>query len=304
MLKRLLTLFTFSTLLAACAPATPSFNWDASTNPQATQMADPSSSLSMCSALDLNNISWPTSFTGMDKVLLSVAMNLSGSFEGNDGWANLTNNFDGQGMSFGLFNQTLGTGSLQPMLDKMKTNALTQMQGVFSTNNLNNFLGMISNWKQTGSTSQSVTWAVNNLYIGSLFKSDWYTQLKALAVTPYYRSLQVDAATYYHQRALNYVNMFGTREFRSYLFFFDIVIQNGSVPSGAVNALLQKFSTGVYTETQKLNEVLSALLPYVISTYREDVRSRKASIINQTGFVHGETREYNREYCTNLSANI
>ena len=301
MFRRVWGLIILSTLLSACADG---FNWDASTNPQASKLEDPATSLSMCSALNLDGISWPQNFSSTEKVMMSVAMNISGSFEGHEGWSNLTNNFDGQGLSFGLFNQTLGTGSLEPMLDKMRANALTQMQSVFSVANLNSLLGMLANWRQTRSTSQAVSWAVNTLYIGSAFKTDWSKQLKALAQTPYYKSLQVEAAAYYHDRALDYAELFATTQLRSYLFFYDIVIQNGSIPAAAVNTLTQKFNKAAYTEVQKLNEVLSALLPYVNSLYREDVRSRKASIINQTGYVHGEPREYNREYCTNLSANF
>jgi hypothetical protein len=46
----------------------------------------------------------------------SVALTISGSFEGPNGWVNITNDFDGMGLSAGLLNQTLGTGSLQPVL--------------------------------------------------------------------------------------------------------------------------------------------------------------------------------------------
>lgn len=301
MTKRFLTLIILSTFLSACAPA---FDWDASSNPEASRLSDPSTSLSMCSALTLEGISWPAEFSETEKVILSVAMNVSGSFEGSDGWSNLTNNFDGQGLSFGLFNQTLGTGSLQPMLEKMRSNANEQMRSVFSSKNFNSISGMITNWQENRSTSRAVNWAVNTLYNGDYFKSDWSQQLRSLAVTPYYRSLQVEAATAYHDRALYYMSLFGTTELRSYLFFFDIVVQNGSVPSAVVNNLTKKFSKSVYTDVQKMNDVLSGLLPYVISTYREDVRSRKASIINQSGVVHGTSRKYNKEYCTDLAKNI
>lgn len=301
MLKRVLLLFTLSMVVSACGGG---FNWDASTNPEASVLSDPASKLSMCSALKLEGITWPSDFSEVEKVILSVAMNVSGSFEGSEGWQNLTNNFDGMGLSFGLFNQTLGTGSLQPMFDKMRLNAYSQMQGVFSPANFNSVLGMINTYKQNGSTSQSVTWAVNNLYIGSSFKSDWKKQLKDLAITPYYRTLQVENAVKYHDRAVNYMNIFQTSELRSYLFFFDIIIQNGSVPTAVVNNLKAKFSQGNYTDVQKMNDILAGLLPYVNSQWRQDVNSRKSSIINQVGTVHGSRREYSREYCTDLTAQI
>ena len=301
MFSRVFLLLTLSTLVSACAPG---FDWDASNNPEASRMSDPVAKISMCSALDLEGISWPVDFSSTEQVMLSIAMNVSGSFEGSEGWQNLTNNFDGMGLSFGLFNQTLGTGSLEPMFEKMRVNAYSQMQSVFSQKNFSSVLGMLSNWRQTGSTSQAVTWAVNNLYNGNSFKSDWASQLRALAITPYYRSLQVENAVKYHDKALGYMDKFGTSELRSYLFFFDIVIQNGSVPTAVVNNLTNKFSKAVYTETQKMNDVLAGLLPYVNSMWRQDVTNRKSSIINQKGKVHGSSREYGREYCTDLTAKI
>lgn len=301
MFTRLLLLLTLSTLLSACAPG---FDWDASSNPQASRLSDPVSKISMCSALNLEGITWPADFSTTEQVMLSIAMNVSGSFEGSDGWQNLTNNFDGMGLSFGLFNQTLGTGSLQPMFDKMRSNAYSQMQSSFSANNFNSVLGMLNNWRQSNSTSQSVNWAVNTLYNGNSFKSDWASQLRALAITPYYRSLQVENAVKYHDKALGYMVKFGTTELRSYLFFFDVVIQNGSVPTAVVTNLTNKFSKAFYTETQKLNDVLAGLLPYVNSMWRTDVSNRKSSIINQKGKVHGSNREYSREYCTDLTAQL
>lgn len=301
MYKRLLILLTFSTLLSACGGE--NFSWDASSNPAST-ISDSTSNLSMCSALELSEISWPQDFSSTEQVMMSVAMNVTGSFEGDEGWSNLSNNFDGQGLSMGLFNQNLGSGSLQPLLNKMKSNAVSQMQSVLVSKNLNSLSTMINNWKQNGSISQTISWAVINLYVGGSFKSDWSNQLRALAKTPYYRSLQVEAAAYYHRRAMDYVDLFGTSQLRSYLFFFDIVIQNGGVPTAAVNSLIQKFNKTLYTEEQKLNAVLTALLPYVNSAYREDVRRRKSSIINQVGVVHGSQRQYNREYCTDLLATI
>ena len=82
----------------------------------------------ICSNLSFNNVLWPSPLTEFQVNVFALAMNISGSFEGPDGWTNLTNNFDGQGISLGLFNQNLGQGSLQPMMLKLRDTQLTRMK--------------------------------------------------------------------------------------------------------------------------------------------------------------------------------
>ncbi len=76
--------------------------------------------LSICSDLAFDHVRWATRFDSSDRNAFALSLNITGSYEGNSGWANLTNNFDGQGLSMGLLNQTLGTGSLQPLLYKFR----------------------------------------------------------------------------------------------------------------------------------------------------------------------------------------
>ena len=72
-----------------------------------------------CSQLDLVGIAWPAQLDISGQSYLGLALNITGSFEGRKGWANLSNNFDGMGFSIGLLQQNLGMGSLQPILNDM-----------------------------------------------------------------------------------------------------------------------------------------------------------------------------------------
>src|ERR1700677_1324186 len=80
--------------------------------------------LVICSPLDFTNVTWSGQLSPFQEQGLELGLNISGSFEGAAGWANLTNNFDGQGLSMGLLNQNLGQGSLQPLLIEMENNLL------------------------------------------------------------------------------------------------------------------------------------------------------------------------------------
>lgn len=74
-----------------------------------------------CSKLDLEGVTWPNELASAGQAHLALALNISGSFEGRSGWANLSNNFDGMGFSIGLLQQNLGMGSMQPLLNELIT---------------------------------------------------------------------------------------------------------------------------------------------------------------------------------------
>ncbi len=74
-----------------------------------------------CSKLDLAGVTWPIELASAGQAHLALALNITGSFEGRSGWANLSNNFDGMGFSIGLLQQNLGMGSMQPLLNELIT---------------------------------------------------------------------------------------------------------------------------------------------------------------------------------------
>lgn len=302
--------------------------------------------ISICSKLDFSDLNWSASLNSKLHTALALALNISGSFEGSNGWKNLTNNFDGQGWSYGLLNQCLGQGSLQPLLIDMRDEYPDQLQSLLSARNLAALKSMLIQWegvsplvakasveetnladyglsilddakeidrlsespglseKATAAVTRnqaSVNWAVNTLYAGANFKSDWKSQLLNLAQSAGYRSLQVEAALKLHDSAFKLFAHFNLRELRSYLFFFDIVVQNGGLPAEDITALDRQFSQlPLRTETQKLNDILTLRLTHVKIAYREDVRARKSSLINGTGVVHGSSRNYNKEFCAKI----
>lgn len=300
--------------------------------------------LAICSKLDFSDLDWPSTVSVGEREPFALALNISGSFEGTDGWANLTNNFDGQGLSMGLLNQCLGQGSLQPLLIQMRDQYVDEMRAQFSTANFNSLLGMLKKWESSIDANQfedllltdygfsklddakmiesvtgfnpdnefhaelstknqnSVNWAVANLYNKSSFKTDWAKQLTQLSIAAGYRSLQVSAALKLHVSALTLFKAFDLKQLRSYLFMFDIVVQNGGIPSAAMTNIFNEFKAHPqWNEVQKLNAILTERLKYVKKEYVKDVQLRKQSIINGTGTVHGSRRDYAKEYCANLS---
>ena len=110
---------------------------------------------------------------------------------------------------------------------------------------------------------------------------------------------QIKAATFIHERAMTYMTRFSANELRSYLFFFDIVVQNGSIPS----QIQQKYEDALkrtsadLTEYEKMKMLLEFRLEIVRDQFVEDVRRRKTAILDGEGLVHGSQRDFQKEFC-------
>ncbi|HEX4047126.1 MAG TPA: hypothetical protein VH309_04805 [Elusimicrobiota bacterium] len=277
----------------------------------------------VCSALDFRGAAWPGSMTSDDRSALELALNVSGSFEGGDAWANLSDDFDGQGVSLGLLNQNLGQGSLQPMLIRLRDEHPGALKALAGPEHLSALLGMLSRWQDAARLESepaplsalddpeenggpqsvaadraSVLWAEANLYKGGAFEPVWKAELTALASSPEYVSIQIAAAERDHERALADEARAGVRELRAYLFLFDVQVQNGGLYPQDFDdyaAYLQR--TPEAGSTAKLEELLNLRLRHVRKQYARDVRLRKLAVILGTGNVHGEARNLPLQYC-------
>lgn len=148
---------------------------------------------------------------------------------------------------------------------------------------------------------ESVNWAKSNLLSGTKILSSWSGPLKSLAASAGYRSLQAEWALVLHRRSLGYMDTFGMSQVRSYLVFFDISVQNGYVLTSVTNEyfawLKSNQGASEYTRMKKLIELRAARSN---SRWQADVLSRKMTLLNGTGTVHGARRDIDEEYCTNI----
>lgn len=312
------------------------------TPPVVTPPSDPiaAPALDICSKLDFGDVIWPAKLLTVERKAMALALNITGSFEGSAGWANLANNFDGQGISLGLNQQNLGQGSLQPLLISMMTKNRDVMAGVFSAANLKSMSTMLTAYSgktiasasasndltlsietlfpdkkalspldedfvtnefkaMDAKTDASVAWAKANLFLSSgAFKTDWKASFVALAVKAPYRTLQIEAAMTMFAKAQGYFVSLKFSEMRSLLMMYDIVVQNGGFNSSHLSQYASYVAANPNaTETAKLNKLLAIRLVSVRDQYKADVSSRKSTIINGTGTVHGSKRNLPTEYC-------
>ncbi|MCC6276599.1 MAG: hypothetical protein IT289_01645 [Oligoflexia bacterium] len=320
-MRGILALFVFSTMCTACSPAQPFLPASTLLASGPSPTSNKGSPFTACPTLSFSGVSWDADLTPYDREVYKVALNITGSFEGHDGWTNITRNFDGMGLSLGLLNQNLGTGTLQPMLLKFMGRHPQAWIRIFSDDTRRASLeSMLMSWEQNkqadpGSeanfldidfnkdlksrNSDSVAWAVENIYLSNgQFIQVWKEDFLELAGNPDFSTIQMQSAATYRARAVRDHNRFGLGELRAFLFMFDVSVQNGgfkSVDYNDFNAFVQ--ANPGSTIQDRLQKLLDLRLRHVRPEYIEDVRARKTAVINGSGVVHGSARLLQQEYC-------
>lgn len=304
-----------------------------------------------CSRLDFSNIEWPDDLSSLAIDTYSLALNITGSYEGNRGWSTISNNFDGQGISLGIFQQNLGQGSLQRLLvkadrlhprmfseyfsqqqraslsfmlnawrdgrrfnlsgdglrvpasidEELASNSLAQFPNPTDMDYESEFLndGFIFTKASSSVNQFSVDWAVKNLYYsnGRTFKPEWKRAFQRLAGDPRYISLQLELGNWIHKKAMSFMELYEVRELRSYLFFYDIIVQNGGINEETRQDYLADIAGKELTENQKMKILLVHRVKRSKERWRADVMARKFTILDGFGLVHKKNRNFSEEFC-------
>lgn len=243
----------------------------------------------------------PSSLAAAPLVARCVA--LTGSFETSTPppqcFSGLTGNFDGQGISFGALQQNFGQGSLQPLLNKMIAHYHDVIAGIFGNDfaELQNMLAMTDEDKQ-------VAWAAGKQTAKFNVVQPWNGYFIALGQTTQYQSIQADAAGSVYEKGLGYCRQFGLKSERAAALLFDIVTQNGSI-NGTVTAQINSDFAALppdqTDETPKLQIIANRRAEAAKAAYVEDVRTRKLTIANGQGVVHGVKYDLAAEFGITLN---
>lgn len=170
---------------------------------------------------------------------------------------------------------------------------------LFSDENIDKKYGV--NGIQLRSNKASVRWASRTLYTdskGRNFKPEWKKGLKDIAGDPAYVSLQIAAAQELHDQGRGDQARANWEQIRSYLFLFDVVVQNGGLKDKHFNKYERWLKNNKNsTEEQQMLEMLEIRVVDSKKQWQKDVRLRKTAVIKGVGFVHGEDRDLQTEYC-------
>jgi len=213
----------------------------------------------------------------------------------------LTGNFDGQGLSFGLLQWNIGTGSLQPLLREFARAAPARFDAVFGAGapSLRTLLA-------PGRTvADQLQWARSiNDPAQRRIVEPWTSAFERLAAEPGFRAIQLRAVRPRMDAAERSARQLGILSERGLALLFDNVTQNGPgwLHPRRLAAIRQRAAEARATRGEGISErELLAIVANVVADtvnprWREDVRRRRMAIVNGSGIVHGTSFDLGRQF--------
>ena len=239
----------------------------------------------------------------IDPKRLDIACQITGSFEGT-GQTNIAGNFDGQGISMGFLQWNLGQGTAQEkILGKYAYHYGKEKLDSFFPSPISEVLDL--------SKSESIQFAEKNILRGiNEFKPGWKEAFKKFLSTDEVLELQKVAALEIARKAQSYCNEYKFDSIRAFCFFFDVVVQNGSMlnikPSSIMDARARlcinfsEYTQDGWNSLKPSNEsIVLANLIFVRARknkWRKDVLSRKLTIAFGSGTVHGKFYNFEKVF--------
>jgi len=213
---------------------------------------------------------------------------LTGSFETGryppDCYWGITGDFDGMGLSFGALQWNVGQGTLQPLLAQMFTQYPDVVRNIFHEyyDTLNHLA--------SAAIEDQLTFARSIQTKGNL-QEPWHGMLITLGRTGEYQKVQAEHACKVFQQAIAMCAEYGLVSERALALMFDIATQGGSIPSLVKAQIMADFAqlppNAPGNEVAKMCSVANRRAAASSPQFVDDVRTRKLTIANGTGTVHG-----------------
>jgi hypothetical protein len=231
---------------------------------------------------------------------------LTGAFETNqpppDCFADLSGDFDSQGISFGVLQWNLGQGTLQPLLQGMNSAHPEILQQVFD-DQFAELQAMLQS-----SREEQLMWARSIQNARHVLDEPWQGKFKTLGRQKAFQDIQVAAASKLYEAALGLCSAYGLSSARAAALMFDIKVQNGSISDLVKAQIEQDFQQLDQTlppdqaEVARMRIIANRRAEAANPRWVEDVRARKLTIANGQGTVHGNNYDLQEQYGIDLSA--
>jgi len=233
----------------------------------------------------------------MKEAWIKAALKITGDFEGG-GYGSLAGNFDGQGVSAGILQWNLGQGTLQLLLGKYIVKFGPISENIIFPESIDHLAFL--------DRTDAIAFAKANMLDGKNLRSDWACCWKQFLRLKGCIEVQNDLARItYGRRAYEAMDAWEMHSLRSFCFFFDVSVQNGSmrgIKPFDINAHeFWELMEAVPDELKKHWEFITPTSEQMVlfvagyrrsrkskKPYQNDVLSRKACIAMGRGLVHGK----------------
>ena len=236
----------------------------------------------------------PKKFTLYPEDYLKEAMRITGAFEGS-GYGNVAGNFDGQGISAGMLQWNYGQGTLQNKI----LHPFIKRHGELELDN--HFPGMVSHTAYMP-PKQAVRYASVKMLDDKKLKRQWDAAWREFMFSSRVQELQLEAAEELANKAWAYCEQHDMKSIKAFCWFFDIVVQNGSLKGAEKPLFLESYPEEILADAKGFNlevwrkiETDKETKTLFIWTcdrvtrnkWASDVIARKGTIAHGTGYVHG-----------------
>ena len=217
------------------------------------------------------------------------AINITASFEGK-GYETVAGNYDGMGVSLGVFQWNLGKNTLQPMLSKFINEYPEKARQIFGKN-FDSVARMLG-----GTKAEQMNWAKSINDDEGRLLPDWQYQFIDLCKTKEFQEMQRSAMSEYLNRAHEIAEQFNLKSERGLALALDIAVQNWSID--ATDYIKQRIAEGA-SEKEILRLMAHAIADQSDPDWQEDVRARKLAIAEGRGRVHRKDYDLEKEFGLN-----
>lgn len=234
----------------------------------------------------------------------AVARAITMAFEG-AGFVNLAGNFDGQGWSLGALQWNFGQGTLQPLILAMEKEGPRTFRELLTVTHQGKAydLGPLLLEACRMPKAQAVAWADARCHGPGKRQivEPWRTGLAALLAHPGMQQVQIRAMGRYMDDARSDCAHFGLNTMRDLILFHDIAVQNGpgkvgKVGSAATRQAFERLGGMDLPPAKRREAIARAVADTANPRWRNDVLSRKMTIVRGAGTVHGRTYDLERQY--------
>lgn len=174
----------------------------------------------------------------LSKEWLDKIIDIIGRFESSNKYGAITGDFDRQGISCGVFQWNIGSGSLQPLLKKSNKNLMIQYLG----NELGNELWNVANSDITNGLTIVRTWNDSNKTIKPNIKSKLKSFLESGEMVTIQNqatdNMANDVVSKYFNK-WNSLNGFTEINLKDFVWFFDLKTLNGGLNGHLGNVKLE-----------------------------------------------------------------
>jgi SH3-like domain-containing protein len=241
----------------------------------------------------------PISLPQTDELTASIRkiFNITGAFEGGDGFSNLSGNFDGQGISFGFLQWNFGQDSLQPLLKRMNEKNPSKFRAIFK-DGTDQLLSVLNS--NNHETQMKFARSINDSK--SRIIEPWNSRFKTLGKESEFQDVQIEFAQSFVSKAKSLCKEYGLRTERGLSLMFDIAVQNGDISKDTKARIMEDRQRKEaelkrsLTEKEFLEIIANRRAEASKPRWVEDVRSRKLTIAKGRGNVHGKYYDLDQEF--------